>query len=125
MNEPRVYPYLDDRLILGLRAGDDFIFVLTLTDKATGDPVPMPGFNAALQLRDTATDALLLADDSITGSILVHASDGTISFATTAALTVLVPAGICKYGLRLTDGSGKGDTLLAGPCDVAPKAVYS
>jgi hypothetical protein len=124
MSELKIYPYLDTRGILGLRAGDDFVLSLKATNGIADAIITLTGYSATLQLRDAATDALLLADDSITGSITIDGAGGVVNFATPATLTALVPAGVCKYGLRMVGPDGKGDTLLSGPCDVAPRAVY-
>ena len=119
MDERKFYPYLDSRLILGLRAGDDFVYDIGFTDEKTGEIIPLTGFSAILQLRDVETDALLMEDDSITGSITIDEAGGKVNFATPAAKTVLVPPGVCKYGLRMIDGNGKSNTWPFGPCDVA------
>ena len=124
MNELIAYPYLSDRGVLGIRAGDDFVMDMTFKDQDTGDPVDLSGYAAVFQIRDGADGSLLLEDTTATGSMTIDGVNGKVSFATPRSDTAALTAGTHKWGLRLVSGDNKADTIASGVCDVAEAVVY-
>lgn len=75
------------RLDLAPYAGDGFAFALTFTDKATGDPYPVPGEWRA-EVRATADATTVLAAFTIDTT---NADTGTVVLSLTGAQTQALP----------------------------------
>jgi hypothetical protein len=106
--------------------GADFSAILTW--QANGTVVPLVGWSAHLQVRNTwagaAGSTVILDLSTSTTGITLGGTAGTITISipnvTTSALAA--PA-VYAYDLKLTNGSGQVTRLLAGSFTVTPEVT--
>lgn len=78
-------------------------------------PVAMSGYTAKMQLKGAANEPGIVTEFNTSDtSIILHPSNGTITFHKTAVQTGAIPAGIYVYDLVITDASGVPTRLLEG-----------
>lgn len=120
----KIYPFLDENALLGIRAGDDWNQVLTAYNETNGDPYDFSHHSAVLQIRDKA-GALKLQASTAAGTLVLGGVTGTITIAVPKSLTADINPGIpYEYGLAITTPDLLTNTWLEGPCEVGKKLVY-
>lgn len=100
--------------------GSTFILDLTWTD-SNGDAIDLTGFSAAMDIRDRAGN--LMSDVAADGSISLGGTAGTIAIVLPLGVVNAIPAGVYRYDLLLTSGSGVGTKLLKGSAAVESKVT--
>jgi|ERR1019366_1146722 hypothetical protein len=80
-----------------------------------GSPVPMAGFSAKMQLKNSANSTEVVAEfNTLDSSITLNATTGVITFHKTPKQTSAIPAGVYLYDLKITDAAGVLSRLLEG-----------
>lgn len=117
------YPYFDSDRSIGIRAGDDWLQLLTFDDgNVPATLVPFANCSAVLQVRNKS-GVLILQASSADGTIILGAADGTLTIDVPKASTDLTP-GIYTYGLKITDADQRDLTWFVADFEIAKKVVY-
>lgn len=91
---------------------------------ASGSPVNLTGFTAAMMIRSWPDSAQLASLTSGSG-ITLGGSAGTIALNLPKASTATIPAGVAKYDLLMTNGAGSTSALLYGDVIVRAAVTHS
>lgn len=104
---------------IAIDQGTDLDVPLTWANKATKVPYNLTGYQARLQIRETAESTKSLADLSTENGLIVLApTEGGITLRFTRAVTKALISGV--YDLKLTSPGGKVMTLIGGKVTVTP-----
>jgi hypothetical protein len=91
----------------------DFSRTLTWNDE-NGNPVNLTGWSAHMQIRSWPTPSLLADISTTAGTIGLGGGAGTITLRIAASVTSVIPAGVAKYDLFVTNVSSLTSCLLYG-----------
>ena len=93
--------------------GTDFAPSLTWLD-SSGQPVNLTGWSAHMKVRGWPTSVLLADISTTAGTIGLGGSAGTITLRIAASVTSVIPAGVAKYDLFMTNTTPATSCLLYG-----------
>ena len=77
-------------------------------------PIPLTGFTAKMQLRETIDSSVILELTHLNGGISIDAANYTITVTMTSAQTALFNFPTAIYSLELTDSNGDVTTFIQG-----------
>lgn len=77
-------------------------------------PIPLTGFTAKMQLRETIDSSTILELTHLNGGIAIDAANYTITVTMTSAQTALFNFPTAIYSLELTDSNGDVTTFIQG-----------
>lgn len=106
-----------------INQGTDLTVPLVLTD-ATGEPVDLEGYTAAMQIR-TLIDSMTAVDTLTTanGRILLEATQGKLTLKFPNAVTEEYPAQNLFYDIEITSSGGEITRILQGKVSVSPEVT--
>lgn len=106
-----------------INQGTDLTVPLVLTD-ATGEPVDLEGYTAAMQIR-TLVESPEAVDTLTTGNgrILLEADQGKLTLKFPNEVTALFPAQQMVYDVEITSGGGEITRILQGKVSVSPEVT--
>lgn len=109
-------------LNLTLPQGATWDVSLTWND-SDGLPVNLSGYTAAMQVRESYTDAVTVVSLTAGSGITLGGTAGTIGITVGAATTAGVAAGNYVYDLELVSGGGVVTRLVQGSVVVTPEVT--
>jgi hypothetical protein len=77
-------------------------------------PIPLTGFTAKMQLRETIDSSVILELTHLNGGISIDTANYTITVTMTSAQTALFNFPTAIYSLELTDSNGDVTTFIQG-----------
>ena len=81
-------------------------------------PVDLTGYSAKMDVRKTIASPLIVSLSSANGRITFEPTRGLINLVIPAAITAVLPSGLYKYDLDLTDTNGFVTRFIQGSFEI-------